>query len=96
VRDLATRIPWEVRLELLAAAQVLATHGPAVAEALETLQRATNAAWFASMVPASLDPAEVADATDAEWDRLEDVTGIARGWAEAFRIATAITGTLVP
>jgi hypothetical protein len=83
MRNLAARIPPDVRADLAAAADTLERYGPAVIQALETLERATTKAWLASMVPASLDPAELPDGTDEEWSRLEDVTGIRRGYAIA-------------
>jgi hypothetical protein len=92
VRDLATRIPPDTRAELAAAAAVLTAAGPQVVAALEVLAKATTDAWFASLVPASLDPAEDADSTDEEWDALERVTGIAEGWRWALAIVEAADG----
>jgi hypothetical protein len=89
VRDLATRIPADLRAELAAAAAVLAAAGPAVVAALETLGRATTEADWAAQVPASLDPAELAGVTDDEWADVEETTGIANGWRWADRIRNA-------
>ena len=89
MRDLATRVPADVRAELRVAVAILEEHGPKVAAALETLGRLTTEAWWASMVPASLDPAEDAETTDEEWERLEYATGIRRGWELADVLARA-------
>jgi hypothetical protein len=90
VRELADRIPPDVRVALYAAVDTLEVYGPRVAAALAQLETATTAAWIASMIPASLDPAELEDGTDAEWERLEDVTGIRRGWDIAATITNAL------
>lgn len=90
MRDLADRVPADVRAELAAAVETLEVYGPRVVQALGRLERATTAAWIWTMVPASLDPAELAGGTDDEWERLEDVTGIRRG----FDIADTITNAL--
>jgi hypothetical protein len=91
MRDLAARVPAEVRAELASAVTVLERYGPAVCGALATLQRATTDANYAvEMRPASLDPAELADPTDAEMDALEAALGIGRGWAAAFRVADVV------
>jgi hypothetical protein len=89
MRNLADRIPWEVRADLAAATAVLVAHGPAVVAALALLDEATTAAWWASMVPASLDPAETAEQTDDEWAALERATGIDRGWSMVNALANA-------
>jgi hypothetical protein len=91
MRDLATRVPAEVRAELAAAVTVLERYGPAVCGALHALQRATHDANLAAeMRVASLDPAELADPTDEEMDHLETTLGIGRGWAAAFRVADVV------
>jgi hypothetical protein len=89
MRDLATRIPPDTRAELAAAAAVLSAAGPSVVAALQVLGQATSDASLAADVPASLDPAELADVTDDEWSALEAATGIAEGWRWADRIRNA-------
>ena len=91
MRNLADRVPADVRAELAAAVHVLERYGPAVCGALHMLQRATTDACWAAEVPASLDPAETAEPTDEEMNALEVALGIDRGWAAAFHVAEVIT-----
>lgn len=91
MRDLAARVPPEVRAELAAAVAVLERYGPAVCGALHTLQaRTTDACYAAEMRVASLDPAETAPPTDEEHAALEAALGLDRGWAAAFRVRDVI------
>jgi hypothetical protein len=91
MRDLAARVPADVRAELDAAVTVLERYGPAICGALHMLQRATFDANLAvEMRVASLDPSELADPTDAEQEALEAALAISRGWVAAFRVADAV------
>ncbi len=89
MRDLTVRVPVDVQIELAIAVAALEAYGPIVCDALKALGRLATAAWEASDVPANLDPAEVAAASDAEWERVEARLGIAAGFDVALAIDKA-------
>ena len=96
MRDLAALVPCEVADQLAAAVAVLEEHGPAVAQAVETLGRATTLAWLATL--GLTHPAELADMragdvpdhSDDEWAACEAALGIDRGWTLAYQLRDAI------
>jgi len=97
VRDLAAMVPCEVADQLAAAVAVLERQGPAVAAAVATLGKATQAAWLATLGLsrpedlAGLDPGDPRlDHTDDEWAACEAALGIDRGWTLAYQLRDAI------
>jgi hypothetical protein len=93
MRNLADRVPAEVRADLAAAVTVLECYGPPVVGALHMLrQRTTDACYAVEMRVASLDPAELAEPTQEEYERMEEALGIDRGWRAAFRVTEVIDG----
>jgi len=88
-RDLAARVPAEVRAELAATVAALEEHGPPAVAAMQQLGALTRAVWLAVEVPASLAPEELGGADDDEWAAVETATGIARGWELADELVDA-------
>lgn len=87
-RDLSTRVPAEVRAELARVALVLE---PAV-QAMRDLGRLTTTVELALAVPASLDPAEDAPVTDAEFERVMELVGMDRAMELLGDLERAIPG----
>jgi site-specific recombinase XerD len=91
---LAALVPVDVADQLAAATATLERLGPEIARAVETLQKATTAAWLHAMGCsraedlARLD--EAALPTDEQWEQAERALGIDRGWAAAHRLAGAM------
>ena len=88
-RDLAARVPPEVRAELAATVAELERHAPPAIAALRDLARLTRDAWLAVEMPASLAPEELGEVDDDEWAAVETATGIARGWELADELIDA-------
>jgi hypothetical protein len=88
-------VPVHVRDQLDQAVADLERHGPTVARALLALGQTTHAAWLATLGVrcdaelVGIDWDTLPDHSDAEWERLEAVTGIARGWKLADQVRNA-------
>ena len=80
-RDLTDLVPVDVRGEVNNALAVLETHGPVVIEALRQLDRAATAGWRA---------VRMAKATEEEWQLVERMLGIDRGWGAADQLFSAL------
>ena len=74
-------VPVEVLTEVTTAIAVLEIQGPAIAEALRQLDRATTMAWKA---------AKTHGMTDDEWGLVKREIGIDRGWDAANQLFSAL------
>jgi hypothetical protein len=74
-------VPVDVLTEVNTAIAVLEIQGPAIAEALRQLDRATTMAWKA---------ARLHGVTDEEWELVKGEIGIDRGWGAADQLFSAL------
>ena len=74
-------VPVEVLTEVNTAIAVLEIHGPAIAEALRQLDRATTLAWKA---------VDMLGVTDEEWELVKREIGIERGWNAAYQLVSSL------
>ena len=74
-------VPVEVLTEVNTAIAVLEIQGPAIAEALRQLDRATTLAWKA---------VDMLGVTDEEWELVKREIGIERGWNAAYQLVSSL------
>jgi hypothetical protein len=74
-------VPVDVLTEVNTAIAVLEIQGPAIAEALRQLDRATTMAWKA---------AKMHGVTDEEWELVKRAIGIDRGWGAAHQLFSTL------
>lgn len=75
----ADLVPVEVLTEVKTAIAVLEIQGPAIAQALRQLDRATTMAWKA---------VNMLGLTDEEWGLVKREIGIERGWDAAYQLVS--------
>ena len=78
-QELAELVPVEVLTSVNTAIAVLEIQGPAIAEALRQLDRATTLAWKA---------VDMLGVTDEEWELVKREIGIERGWNAAYELVS--------
>jgi hypothetical protein len=78
-QKLTDLVPVEVLTEVNTAIAVLEIQGPAIAEALRQLDRATTMAWKA---------VNMLGVTDDEWELVKRELGIERGWNAAYQLVS--------
>jgi hypothetical protein len=78
-QELAELVPVEVLTAVNTAIAVLEIQGPAIAEALRQLDRATTLAWKA---------VDMLGVTDEEWELVKREIGIERGWNAAYELVS--------
>jgi hypothetical protein len=88
MRDLTSRIPVELRAELVRVALVLEP----TATAMRELDRLRTAVELAIDVPASLDPAELAPSTEEEFLHATRATGLDRALELAYALEATLPG----
>jgi hypothetical protein len=74
-------VPVEVLTEVKTAIAVLEIQGPAIAQALRQLDRATTMAWKA---------VNMLGVTDEEWGLVKREIGIERGWDAAYQLVSTL------
>ena len=79
-QKLTDLVPVDVLTEVNTAIAVLDIQGPAIAEALRQLDRATTMAWKASRMHG---------VTDEEWELVKREIGIERGWNAAYQLVSS-------
>jgi hypothetical protein len=78
-QKLTDLVPVEVLTAVNTAIAVLEIQGPAIAEALRQLDRATTMAWKA---------VNMLGVTDDEWELVKRELGIERGWDAAYQLVS--------
>jgi hypothetical protein len=78
-QKLTDLVPVDVLTEVNTAIAVLEIQGPAIAEALRQLDRATTMAWKA---------VNMLGVTDDEWELVKRELGIERGWNAAYQLVS--------
>ena len=78
---LAELVPVEVLTEVTTVIAVREIQGPAIAEALRQLDRATTMAWKA---------VNMLGVTDEEWALVKRELGIERGWEAAYQLVSTL------
>jgi hypothetical protein len=79
-QKLSDLVPVDVLTEVNTAIAVLEIQGPAIAEALRQLDRATTMAWKA---------VNMLGVTDEEWELVKRDVGIERGWHAAYELVSS-------
>ena len=79
-QKLSDLVPVDVLTEVNTAIAVLEIQGPAIAEALRQLDRATTMAWKA---------VNMLGVTDEEWELVKREVGIERGWDAAYQLVSS-------